>query len=73
MCTNFGTDYDEANTESEHALETAMRIRYVSDPANFPDPHDQAIESRIRQRRGADGLIPLDRALLHSPPVADGW
>jgi hypothetical protein len=50
-----------------------MRIPYVPDPPHFTDPDDKAIEARIRARRGTRGLIPLDRALLHSPPVADGW
>jgi len=34
---------------------------------------DQAVVERVKARRGERGLIPLDRALLHSPPVADGW
>jgi len=50
-----------------------MRIAYVSDPSKFTDPEDQAIISRIRERRGSRGLLPLDRALLHAPSVADGW
>jgi len=50
-----------------------MRLPYVTDPPNFTSESDQAIEQRIRERRGARGLIPLDKALLHSPPVADGW
>jgi 4-carboxymuconolactone decarboxylase len=35
-------------------------------------PHDDAVAERIRARRGGD-LTPLDRMLLHSPPMADGW
>ncbi|QDS77113.1 hypothetical protein FKW77_000914 [Venturia effusa] len=50
-----------------------MRLPYVSDPPNFSSEEDQEIEKRIRERRGARGLIPLDKSLLHSPPVADGW
>lgn len=50
-----------------------MRLPYVPDPPNFTSEEDQAIEKRIRERRGARGLIPLDKSLLHSPPVADGW
>ena len=50
-----------------------MRLPYVSDPTKFTDAEDKDIEARIRERRGSRGLIPLDRALLHSPPVADGW
>lgn len=33
---------------------------------------DSEIAERIRRRRGGR-LTPLDGALLHSPPVADGW
>jgi 4-carboxymuconolactone decarboxylase len=33
---------------------------------------DHELVERIRARRGGD-LRPLDRMLLHSPPVADGW
>jgi alkylhydroperoxidase family enzyme len=28
---------------------------------------------KIRARRGAGGLLNLDRILLHSPPLAEGW
>ena len=28
---------------------------------------------QIRARRGAAGLLNLDRILLHSPPLAEGW
>lgn len=37
-----------------------------------PAAIDNEVAARIRQRRGG-GLRPLDLALLHSPPVADGW
>lgn len=33
---------------------------------------DRAIVDRVKARRGGQ-LIALDRTLLHSPPVADGW
>ncbi|GGN13394.1 carboxymuconolactone decarboxylase family protein [Streptomyces fuscichromogenes] len=33
---------------------------------------DGEIADRVRARRGGS-LHPLDRMLLHSPPVADGW
>ena len=32
-----------------------------------------AVADRIRDRRPAGQLRPLDRVLLHSPQVADGW
>ncbi|KAF1943721.1 4-carboxymuconolactone decarboxylase-like protein [Clathrospora elynae] len=50
-----------------------MRLPYVSDPPNFTNEDDKAIEERVRQRRGEKGLIALDRTLLHAPLVADGW
>ncbi|KAH7384020.1 AhpD-like protein [Phaeosphaeria sp. MPI-PUGE-AT-0046c] len=50
-----------------------MRLQYVPDPTNFTNPDDQAVEQRVRARRGEKGLIALDRTLLHAPPVADGW
>ncbi|EMD88081.1 hypothetical protein COCC4DRAFT_146140 [Bipolaris maydis ATCC 48331] len=50
-----------------------MRLPYVPDPPNFTSEEDKAVEQRVRERRGEKGLIALDRTLLHSPPVADGW
>lgn len=50
-----------------------MRLDYIPDPPNFQNPEDQAVVERVLQRRGEKGLIALDRTLLHSPPVADGW
>ncbi|KAF2809080.1 4-carboxymuconolactone decarboxylase-like protein [Mytilinidion resinicola] len=50
-----------------------MRLPYVPNPPHFTDPTDQAILERVQKRRGERGLLELDRALLHSPPVADGW
>jgi alkylhydroperoxidase family enzyme len=32
-----------------------------------------AVLEQIRERRGAAGLLNLDRMLLHSPPLAEGW
>lgn len=52
-----------------------MRLPYVdpSDPNAFQDPEEAAILARVRARRAPRPLQPLDRALLHSPAVADGW
>ena len=44
------------------------RIPYL--PADLAEPRE--IVEAIRQRRGGE-LIQLDRQLLHSPPVAQGW
>lgn len=49
-----------------------MRLPYIQDSDLTSEP-DKAVLSRIQQRRGEKGLIALDRTLLHSPPVADGW
>jgi hypothetical protein len=43
------------------------RIPYV--PADLPGP----IADAIRTRRGDRGLTPLDRSLLQSPSIAEGW
>ncbi|KAK4463456.1 AhpD-like protein [Cladorrhinum samala] len=50
-----------------------MRIPYVPDPPPTTSDQDAAIVSRIQARRHPRPLQPLDLALLHSPPVADGW
>lgn len=44
------------------------RIPYV--PANIAEPKD--IVDAVRARRGGD-LLELDRLLLHSPPLTQGW
>ncbi len=41
-------------------------------PENLTPPEEEIVQ-RVLARRGSRGLIPLDRTLLHSPPVADGW
>jgi hypothetical protein len=50
-----------------------MRLPYVPDPPAVSSEKEQAIVDRVRTRRGERGLTLLDRALLHSPPVTDGW
>lgn len=50
-----------------------MRLPYVPDPPPTTSPEDQAIIDRIKARRAPRPLTSLDLALLHSPPVADGW
>jgi alkylhydroperoxidase family enzyme len=50
-----------------------MRLPYVQDPPPASSPEDQAVVDRIRARRSPRPLTSLDLALLHSPPVADGW
>ncbi|KAF5349054.1 hypothetical protein D9758_012680 [Tetrapyrgos nigripes] len=42
-------------------------------PGRYPPPNTNPIADRIRARRGARGLTPLDGTLLHVPPVAEGW
>jgi len=48
-----------------------MRLPYA--PNTPPSPSLEPLYSRIAARRAPRPLIPLDLALLHSPPVADGW
>ncbi|KAF1351050.1 AhpD-like protein [Delphinella strobiligena] len=49
-----------------------MRLPYVPEDPKLLNPDDQAVVERVKERRGGK-LIALDRALLHAPPVADGW
>ncbi|KAJ4490511.1 beta-ketoadipate enol-lactone hydrolase [Lentinula aciculospora] len=42
-------------------------------PGRYPLVKTSAIADKIRERRGARGLTPLDGTLLHVPPVAEGW
>lgn len=51
-----------------------MRVPYISDPV--PESFTQEerdIAARIAARRHPRPLTPLDLALLHSPPIANGW
>ncbi len=51
-----------------------MRLAYVPNPPeNLTSSEEEEIVQRVLARRGARGLISLDRTLLHSPTVADGW
>lgn len=50
-----------------------MRLPYVPNPPPTTTPEDAAIVERITARRAPRPLQPLDLALLHAPPVADGW
>ncbi|KAF9063005.1 Alpha/Beta hydrolase protein [Rhodocollybia butyracea] len=42
-------------------------------PGKYPEPKTSLIADKIRDRRGARGLTPLDGTLLHVPPIAEGW
>lgn len=50
-----------------------MRIPYTADPPVAESAEDAAVIQRIQERRHPRPLQPLDLALLHSPPFADGW
>jgi alkylhydroperoxidase family enzyme len=50
-----------------------MRLTYTTDPPSNLDPHEHEIVQRVLTRRGDRGLTALDRTLLHSPPITDGW
>jgi alkylhydroperoxidase family enzyme len=50
-----------------------MRVPYVDNPPPTSSPEEAAIVQRIQARRAPRPLQALDLALLHSPPVADGW
>ncbi|KAL1746264.1 beta-ketoadipate enol-lactone hydrolase [Schizophyllum fasciatum] len=42
-------------------------------PGRYPPLGQSPIADAIRERRGARGITSLDAALLHVPPVAEGW
>ncbi|KAL2023118.1 hypothetical protein VTK56DRAFT_3724 [Thermocarpiscus australiensis] len=50
-----------------------MRLPYVPNPPTPASDEEAAIVRRIQARRAPRPLQPLDLALLHAPPVADGW
>ncbi|KAI9375689.1 AhpD-like protein [Aspergillus egyptiacus] len=50
-----------------------MRLPYVDDPPPTSTPEEAEILARVQARRAPNGLLPLDLALLHSYPVAEGW
>ncbi|KAL2848068.1 AhpD-like protein [Aspergillus pseudoustus] len=50
-----------------------MRLPYVADPPPTSTPEEAEILARVQARRAPGGLLALDRALLHSFPVTDGW
>lgn len=50
-----------------------MRLPYVPDPPPTNTPDEARILSNVQARRAPNPLLPLDLALLHSFPVADGW
>ena len=49
-----------------------MRLDYVPNPPTDMSPEDQEVVERVKARRGALGLIPLDLTVLHAPKIADG-
>ncbi|KAK8026816.1 hypothetical protein PG991_003872 [Apiospora marii] len=45
----------------------------MSSSGKIPLSKDAQVYERVRARRAPRPLQPLDLALLHAPPVADGW
>lgn len=50
-----------------------MRLPYVPDPPPTSTEDEARILANVQARRAPSPLLPLDLALLHSFPVADGW
>ena len=51
-----------------------MRLPYTpSTPNPISDPTTESAYKQLAARRHPSPLQPLDRALLHSPPIASGW
>ena len=49
-----------------------MRLPYTDNPPQFSNEEDKETLKMVQARRGANGLIPLDLALLHAPKIAHG-
>ncbi|CAI7655505.1 unnamed protein product [Penicillium manginii] len=64
-------DYDYSHTAYYNP--NTMRLPYVPDPPPTSTPEEARILSSVQARRAPNPLLPLDLALLHSFPVADGW
>lgn len=50
-----------------------MRLSYIVDLLLGLQRSDDTIVQRVHTRRGSLGLLALDRTLLHSPAITDGW
>lgn len=50
-----------------------MRLPYVPTPPIPANAEEAAIIEKTLERRGDEGLIPLDLTLLHSPAITNGW
>ncbi|KAF1991660.1 hypothetical protein K402DRAFT_368427 [Aulographum hederae CBS 113979] len=50
-----------------------MRLPYTPDAPTFSNPDHQAFVQRLLASRGKYGFSPLDKTLLHSPPLARGF
>ena len=51
---------------------TKMRLEYIPDDPQMDRKDYQEIVERVKERRGGK-LLELDKALLHAPPIANGW
>lgn len=70
---NFATPNNPSPLSISSAVHSNMRLPYAPNPPVFDDAADAAVVERIAARRAPRPLQPLDLALLHAPPVADGW
>ncbi|OQD75036.1 hypothetical protein PENDEC_c008G02193 [Penicillium decumbens] len=50
-----------------------MRLPYVPDPPPTATDNEAKVLASVQARRAPNPLLPLDLALLHSFPVAEGW
>lgn len=70
---DLATFFSAVSISTPNRHSPVMRVPYVPNPPQPANEEDEAIISRIAARRAPRPLQPLDLALLHSPPVADGW
>ena len=61
-----------SSAPKSYKVTAVMRLPYIPDDPKMETAEDQAVVERVKERRGGK-LIALDKALLHAPPVADGW
>lgn len=61
------------NSKEGKELNATMRLPYVPEKPTSSNAADQAFINRLFKSRGKEGLTPLDRAMLHSPPFTRGF
>lgn len=69
----FSSLFSSSSSPRPRALSTSRSLAMPRVPYRFPSAGEDPIADRVRARRGARGLTPLDATLLNAPAIADGW